>query len=297
MAISRSTATYLIEEAARRPFSGRLLTLGIQSVFLTEQAFERIAAEAGVSLRQRQDGVADAPENDISPDVFFGRLGFDAIVATDVNDYEDAALIFDLNDPAVPSDHAGQYDMVLDGGTLEHVFHLPNALKNIVDFTAIGGRIVHIGPSSNHLDHGFFMFSPTLFADFYTANGLTILTQHLFRYNPRLPIDAPYLYWQYQPGALLSVSGGGLGPGAFGNAVIAQKTDPVTEMRIPQQRMYLDIWDDDTAIIHGVTVAPKKVSLDRRIRNWLLDRLGPETRLFVETLRKRKFPLGKGRWL
>ena len=115
MALSRSTVTYLMEEAKRRPFFGRLLTFGTQAVFISEAEVERIAGRIGLQLRPRP-AEAPAPGTEISADVFFHRLGFDEVVATDVSDYEDAALVFDLNDPQVPEGHAGRYDMVLDGG-------------------------------------------------------------------------------------------------------------------------------------------------------------------------------------
>ena len=67
---------------------------------------------------------------------------------------------------------------LLDSGTLEHVFHLPNALKSVVELAKVGGRVMLLSPSSNHFDHGFYMFSPTLFYDYFSANGLRIETSY-----------------------------------------------------------------------------------------------------------------------
>ena len=60
--------------------------------------------------------------------------------------------------------------MIIDGGTMEHIFHIPNVLNNIYRMLRVGGRIIHISPSSNYVDHGFYSFSPTLFYDFYQTN-------------------------------------------------------------------------------------------------------------------------------
>jgi hypothetical protein len=48
----------------------------------------------------------------------------------------------------------GQFDVVLDSGTIEHVFHIPDALKNVLSL-AQGGRVICMSPSSNHVDNGF----------------------------------------------------------------------------------------------------------------------------------------------
>ena len=47
--------------------------------------------------------------------------------------------------------------------------------------------------------------------------------------------------------------------------------------------MYVEMWEEGQDPSEEHRIAPKRLSLDRRIRNWLLDRLGPETRLIVET--------------
>jgi hypothetical protein len=40
----------------------------------------------------------------------------------------------------------------------------------------IGGRVIHHVPINNWVDHGFYQFSPTLFFDFYQANGFDDLS-------------------------------------------------------------------------------------------------------------------------
>ena len=65
----------------------------------------------------------------------------------------------------------GQYDVVLNGGTLEHVFHTAHALANALRMAGDGGLFMHFGPMNNYVDHGFYQFSPTLIFDFATANS------------------------------------------------------------------------------------------------------------------------------
>lgn len=112
---------------------------------------------------------------------FFRLLGFDHVHAMDICDELGPTHIHDLNTP-VPEDLHGSYDMVFDGGTSEHVFNAPMVLQSTVHMVSDGGWAVHMLPMNNQVDHGFYQFSPTLFFDFYGANGFT--GRGLFLYGP-----------------------------------------------------------------------------------------------------------------
>ena len=74
--------------------------------------------------------------------------------------------IVDLNCPQA----LGEYDLVIDAGTIEHCFHIGQALNNAAGAVKAGGRIFHSPPMSMG-NHGFYNLNPTLFFDFYTQNG------------------------------------------------------------------------------------------------------------------------------
>src|SRR5690606_18503514 len=166
MGLPRGSIRLLIDEAKRRPFSGSVLELGRMSVFATDAQLSRWAREQGVELAplERVELSHDprlAALGCMSDVSFFRRLGFDDVVTLDYSDWEKPDLVWDLNQP-VPTDWHGRYDCVLESGTIQHVFHLPNVLLNMHDLLAPGGRVVHgQAPSHNHVDHGFVMFSPT----------------------------------------------------------------------------------------------------------------------------------------
>ena len=66
----------------------------------------------------------------------------------------------------------GQYSVVFDGGTLEHVFHFPQALQNCIEMLRVGGTFIQCTPANNFTGHGFYQFSPELaFQVFTAANG------------------------------------------------------------------------------------------------------------------------------
>lgn len=93
---------------------------------------------------------------------FFKRLGAQRIDSLDYSSYQSSTLCRDLNDP--PSvDPVEGYDLVYDGGTLEHVFHFPHAIANCMALVKVGGHFMASLPANQWLGHGFYQFSPELF--------------------------------------------------------------------------------------------------------------------------------------
>jgi hypothetical protein len=95
-------------------------------------------------------------------DVFARALGAKNVSSMDVSDYEQATVIHNLNQPVPPTLHE-RYDLVIDGGTLEHVFHVPIAMENCMKMTKTGGHVVIITNINNLVGHGFYQFSPEFF--------------------------------------------------------------------------------------------------------------------------------------
>ncbi|HEY4415307.1 MAG TPA: methyltransferase domain-containing protein [Verrucomicrobiae bacterium] len=93
---------------------------------------------------------------------FFEALGASVVDTIDNSDYEGAKLVHDLNQPIPPAWH-GQFDVVYDGGTLEHVFNFPMALRNSMELLRPGGRLFIHTCANNLCGHGFYQFSPELF--------------------------------------------------------------------------------------------------------------------------------------
>ena len=99
----------------------------------------------------------------------FVALGADVVESVDVSDYEHATYVADLGHPAsLPS----RFDTVIDAGSLEHVFDVVTAFRNVIGFTAENGRIVHVLPVNNLSGHGFWQFSSDLLYALYSSpNG------------------------------------------------------------------------------------------------------------------------------
>lgn len=110
----------------------------------------------------------------------FAALGFDSIDSVDFTADEGATLIYDLNVLGLEAFTKKRFDFILDSGTMEHVFHAPNLLANVLGVLKPGGVIAHINPMNNCTDHGFYQFSPAFYTDYYTANNFHILQATVF---------------------------------------------------------------------------------------------------------------------
>jgi SAM-dependent methyltransferase len=183
MGISKGAIRLLGMEFDRRNAGGSVVTYGVQKVDATR-------AEAAALLRA-EGGSAQTAGGRISQEALFRLLGFESVESIDVYDAESPTHVLDLNLPVPATLHA-RYDMVYDGGTLEHCFSTAQALSNAVRLVKPGGRVIHHVPLNNWIDHGFYQFSPTLFFDFYQANGFDDLSMALHFMGRRRESYVPY---------------------------------------------------------------------------------------------------------
>lgn len=239
----------ILKEARERQFSGSVLILGYPDCYFTASQCRQMADETGVTLKdgvqlQTSDREYFAKLGCVSGESVFKSLGFEEVHTLDYSDFEGADVVFDLNSSAVPPNLVHRYDCIIDHGTIEHVFHIPNVLRNIFNLLRVNGRVIHSAPSSNFVDHGFYMFSPTLFYDFYTANKYQIKCIQLTQSSTRQDKD-PCFYSDYTPGCLDSVSYGGLDNSIYGTICIALKTEESTGDVIPQQGLYKKVWQQN----------------------------------------------------
>ena len=114
-------------------------------------------------------------------DELFKQLGFREVNSLDYYPHEKPTFTLDLNKP-LPNKYHEKYDLVYDGGTMEHCFNVPMVFENTIKFLKKGGTIIHVNPMSGQVGHGFYQFSPTLYFDYYSTNGfdnlkLTIYVQ------------------------------------------------------------------------------------------------------------------------
>jgi hypothetical protein len=101
---------------------------------------------------------------------FFEKQGYE-LTCFDVAEGRGGEVLHDLCEP-LPAEYRGRFDLLFDCIT-NQVFHVGMALRNALDCVRVGGHVVHCVPATL-LNQGFYNFSPTLFGDFYRANGASV---------------------------------------------------------------------------------------------------------------------------
>ena len=158
MGINLHAFKFLHKISKTRKF-GNTLTLGRLKVY-----FDKIAVDEILNKNKILN-------NDISDDTYIDNylihlFGSDKVDVLDANNYENANIIHNLNYD-VPEELKDKYDLIIDGGSLEHVFDIKTALTNLKKMCKVNGTIIHISPANNFCGHGFYQFSPNLFGSFY----------------------------------------------------------------------------------------------------------------------------------
>ena len=82
----------------------------------------------------------------------FKNLGASKIDSMDNSSYEGATVLHDLNLP-VAEDMKNKYTVIFDGGTLEHIFNFPIAIKNCMQMLRLGGHIISFTPANNPVSY------------------------------------------------------------------------------------------------------------------------------------------------
>ena len=148
----------LLKFAAARKSFGRVATIGRQGLHVPKEKVRRL-----LGLPR---------EVDFGPwceDLLTKHFGATSVESFDNSDYEQATHVVDLN---LPLSQSFSYDTIIDLGCLEHIYNVPQALKNISLMCAEDAQILHLLPANNLCGHGFWQFSPELFFSLYSeANG------------------------------------------------------------------------------------------------------------------------------
>jgi hypothetical protein len=184
---------------------------------------------------------------------FLKLLGAEDVVSFDASTYENASVVHDFNLP-IADEYKGRFSTVIDGGTLEHIFNFPTAIKNCMEMVADGGHYLAITPGNNQLGHGFYQFSPELYFRIFSAqNGFELEQAMIFEESP----DTPWFEVSDPDGVKERVTLiNGLSTMLL---IIAKKTETVDIFRTaPQQSDYMAAWKDGSG--DGQSVAAAKVS-------------------------------------
>ena len=109
-------------------------------------------------------------------------LALDTVESLDISSDDGATHVHDLNDP-LPDHLRGQFDLVYDGGTIEHCFDPVTALDNCALALRVGGWFAS-HQLLNLAGHGFWTLSPELLSKWAISRGFDARLCEVYRLGP-----------------------------------------------------------------------------------------------------------------
>ena len=148
---------------------GRTVKIGRQGIYITEFSAKTALEETGPFTKP-----------DYAEDILRKYFGASSFESLDNSGYEGASLIHDMN-AVIPDDWIEAFETIIDGGCLEHVYQINQALANCSSLCKPGGQIIHILPANNYCGHGFWQFSPELLSRYTLRLMVTRILRSFWR--------------------------------------------------------------------------------------------------------------------
>jgi hypothetical protein len=139
----------------------RTATAGRLNLFIDRRSLSAVLGEICGAVTDDEVRAVHAGSGGYAEE-FLKRLGAKETISIDASAYEGASLVHDMNLP-IGDDLKRRFSVVIDGGTLEHVFNFPMAIKNCMQMVDVGGHFFVHTMANNFMGHGFYQFSPELF--------------------------------------------------------------------------------------------------------------------------------------
>lgn len=255
MGLDTNGVKFLLHAKAQGVDFAKTAMIGRHRMHLTAYSLRKNLSDFGYLLRNDEVMHLLKKENRYA-EPFLEMLGATEIGSFDAAEYENASYICDFGLPVAESFN-DRFTVVLDVGTLEHIFNFPVAIKNCMEMISVGGHFLSVTPANNLFGHGFYQFSPELyFRVFSEVNGFKLVQMILFE-------DLPNARWfevadpetVRQRVTLVNTRPTFL-------AIIAKKVDSVSIFATPpQQSDYVRLWESrDAAPTWGHILGPRLLS-------------------------------------
>ena len=194
-------------------------------------------AELQRSLARQRERASPHRAWDLAKLFYAALLDYRELVAIDFHGTPGARPL-DLNHPV----ELGQrFDIVLDGGTAEHVFNVHQFFKTCHEVTEPGGLMLHNNPFRGWLEHGFYNFNPTFYWDLAGANRYEVL---MLVYTEAQPLRVEQLFGREK--IVEMARAGELGANAMLYAVYRKPREPAP-FAIPMQAYYANALSPEMA--------------------------------------------------
>jgi SAM-dependent methyltransferase len=204
MGIASQFATLISREHRFRPITGRLLSIGRQTIYLTaDEAIALIEDELGAPARTAAfplqiDAATRGAEGQplITDSSFYALFSDSKYNCLDVSAYEGADIVWDLCQP-LPAELCEQFDFIINGSCLDNIFDPAAALRNLTRLLRPGGRIMHIERTSRR-HHVYVAFALSWFHDYYALNGFEDCQVYMAQWDGE-QIFARWDLYHYEP--------------------------------------------------------------------------------------------------
>lgn len=169
MGLDSASVTFLCAAKKLDVDFSSVAMIGRQALFPDYRILRRVFEAHGINRDPRR-----FLEQHQYAEEFFSLLGAKHIESVDVSSYQGATILHDMNEP-IPPEFCDRFTLVHDGGTIEHVFNITQALKNCMDMVRVGGHFTQVSVANNYSGHGFWQISPELiFRAFSPKNGFQV---------------------------------------------------------------------------------------------------------------------------
>jgi hypothetical protein len=183
MAIDSNYARFLIACREDGVNFRNTLTLGRLNYYLSVKETRNVLRRTGLDEKRFPDLLNY--DSSRYAETFLKALGAEKVESMDASGFEGATIVHDLNQP-IPENLKGAFDVVCDGGTIEHVLNFPTVIRNCMEMVKVGGHLILNSPANNLFGHGFFQFSPELwFRLLSPSQGFEIKRVVAVEYGPR----------------------------------------------------------------------------------------------------------------
>lgn len=248
-------------------------TIGRQDLHFNSKSLDQVAKSFNINYTPKEVGDIFNKSNGYA-EYLLSRFGAKVVHSYDYSSYEGATHVHDMNLP-INSDLFGKYSVIIDGGSLEHVFNFPVAIANCMNMVESGGHVICVNPANNFMGHGFYQFSPELF-------------YRVFQSVQGFEVTGIYLIDRENAKKWYSVKN----PSIIGSRVLLKNKKPTTIVviakklatvdvfsSVPQQSDYVEIWDRPNKQVESIEVVSKSkidtspVTVKSHIRKFLPSKL------------------------
>lgn len=173
--IEKHIALEIIRLTTDLGLGGTAFTFGDQKPTFSREFVENAALRTRARLEITDE--CDSPRGgEMAAHEFFSMLGFSDFVDIDYNGR--AKLTVDLGQPISPELH-DKADILFDGGTIEHIPDIYQAVCNAALLVKPGGVLLQATPL-NCLGNSYYCIDPMFYEDFYTLNGFKTISCYCY---------------------------------------------------------------------------------------------------------------------